>query len=87
MKKFTIYAGKKTNGFIDDQTSISFKCDLSDTDTAYDNIAESIVLKDQGKDSQNLIDFQNCADGNVEIMLKDLVRMNFLSDFEEEVDD
>lgn len=87
MKKYTIYAGNKLNGLVDNQASISFKCDPSDTGTAYDVIAESIVLKDQSEDSQDLIDFENCADNDVKIMLEDLKRMGFLSDFDEEDDD
>lgn len=88
MKKYTIYAGKKLSGFVDNQASISFKCNPSDTGTAYDVIAESIVLKDQSEDSQDLIDFENCADDDIKTMLEDLKRMGFLSDFdEEEADD
>lgn len=88
MKEYTIYPGKKLSGFVDNQASISFKCDPSDIDTAYDVIAESTVLKDQSEDSQDLIDFENCRDDDVKTMLEDLKRMGFLSDFdEEEADD
>lgn len=88
MKKYTIYPGKKLNGFVDNQVSINFECAPSDTDTAYDVIAENAVLKDQSEDSQDLIDFENCADDDVKTMLEDLKRMQFLSDYdEEEADD
>jgi len=88
MKEYTIYAGNKLNGFVDNQASVSFKCDPSDTDTAYDAIAENAVLKDQNEDGQDLIDFENCRDDDVKTMLEDLKRMGFLSDFdEEEADD
>jgi len=88
MKKYTIYPGKKLSGLVDNQASVNFECDPSDIDTAYDAIAESTVLKDQSEDSQDLIDFENCADDDVKTMLEDLKRMGFLSDFdEEEADD
>ncbi len=49
MKKFTIYDGEKLSGFVDDQASVSFECDPTDVDTAYDAVAESVVLKDQSE--------------------------------------
>ena len=88
MKEYTIYPGKKLSGLVDNQASVSFECDPSDIDTAYDVIAENTVLKDQNEDGQDLIDFENCADDDVKTMLEDLKRMGFLSDFdEEEADD
>ena len=88
MKKYTIYAGKKLSGLVDNQASVNFECDPSDIDTAYDAIAENVVLKDQSEDSQDLIDFENCKDDDVKTMLEDLKRMQFLSDYdEEEADD
>lgn len=82
MKEYTIYAGEKVNGCVDDQASVSFECDPTDIDTAYDILAENVVLKDQSEDSQDLIDFQNCADDDVKTMLEDLWRMHFLSNYE-----
>lgn len=82
MKEYTIYAGKKLYGCVDDQASVSFECDPTDIDTAYDILAENVVLKDQSEDSQDLIDFQNCADDDVKTMLENLWRMHFLSDYE-----
>lgn len=82
MKEFTIYAGEKLSGLADGQYSVSFDCDPNDIDTAYDAIAESCILKDKSEDSQDLIDFENCEDDDVEAMLKDLKRMNFLSDYD-----
>ena len=88
MKEYTIYPGKKLSGLVDNQASVSFECDPNDIDTAYDAIAENVVLKDQSEDSQDLIDFENCADDDVKTMLEDLKRMQFLSDYdEEEADD
>lgn len=88
MKEYTIYAGEKLSGLVDGQAKVSFDCDPDDIDTAYDAVAENVVLKDQSDNSQDLIDFQNCQDDDVETMLKDLKRMGFLSDFDEEkVDD
>ena len=78
MKEFTIYAGEKLYGFVDNPASFNFTCDPSDIDTAYDAIAENAVLNS----SQDLIDFQNCKDDDVKTMLNDLVRMGFLSDYE-----
>lgn len=88
MKEYTIYAGDKLSGLVDGQYRVSFSCEPDDIDTAYDAVAESVVLKDNSEDSQDLIDFENCADDDVETMLKDLKRMHFLSDYEiHEVDE
>lgn len=76
--EYTIYAGEKLSGLDDNQASVSFECGPNDIDTAYDVIAESCILKD----SQDLIDFEDCEDDDVETMLKDLKRMHFLSDYE-----
>lgn len=82
MKEFTIYAGEKLSGFVDDQANVSFECDPTDVDTAYDAVAESVVLKDQSEESQDLVDFENCDDDSVIAMLNDLKSMHFLSDYE-----
>lgn len=97
MKEYTIYAGKKLIGLVDDpssvsfecdpndidtQASVSFECDPNDIDTAYDALAESCILKDMSDDSQDLIDFEDCEDDDVETMLQDLKRMHFLSDYD-----
>lgn len=82
MKEFTIYAGEKLSGLVDGQFSFSFECDSNDIDTAYDALCENVVLKNQSEGSQDLIDFENCEDDDVETMLKDLKRMHFLSDYE-----
>lgn len=81
MKKFTIYIGEKLSGWVDGQTSFSFECDSTDIDTAWDALCETVVLKNQSEDSQDLIDFENCEDDDVETMLNDLKRMHFLSDY------
>ena len=80
--EYTIYAGEKLSGLDDNQASVSFECGPNDIDTAYDVVAESCVLKDKSEDSQDLIDFEDCEDDDVETMLKDLKRIRFLSDYE-----
>lgn len=82
MKKFTIYAGEKLSGLVDDQASFSFECDSTDIDTAYYAVADNVVLKNQMAHNQDVIDFEDCDDDDVETMLKDLKRMHFLSDYE-----
>lgn len=82
MKEYTIYAGDRLNGFVDDQHSVSFDCEPDDIDTAYAEVSESAVLKDQSEYGQDFNDFANCQDDDVETMLKDLMRMHFLSDYE-----
>lgn len=82
MKEFTIYAGEKLSGLVDDQVSFSFECDSTDVDTAYYAVADNVVLKNQSDHSQDVIDFENCEDDDVETMLKDLKCMHFLSDYE-----
>lgn len=80
MKEYTIYAGDKLSGFTDGQWTI-FECKPDDIDTAYNVLAERCILKNKSDDSQDLIDFENCKDDNVETMLKDLKRMHFLSNY------
>lgn len=82
MKEYKIYPGEKLSGLADNQASVSFECDPNDIDTAYVALAESCILKDMSDDSQDLIDFEDCKDDDVETMLKDLKRMYFLSDYE-----
>lgn len=81
MKEYTVYAGDRSNGLVDDQHSLSFDCELDDIDTAYTEIAMNLVLKDQSECGQDFCDFAFCQDDDVEIMLKDLKRMHFLSDY------
>lgn len=80
---FDITAGKKISEFSNGLQAMTFNCDPEDIDTAYDILAESVRLKDQSKDSQDLIDFENCADASVEDMLADLQRMEFLASWQE----
>lgn len=78
MMNVRIYAGNKLEKLVDDQPWIDLEVDPKDVDTAYSAIAENVVLRDQSEDSQDLIDFQNCEDDDVETMLKDLKRMDFI---------
>lgn len=82
MKEYTIYAGDKLSGLTDGPYRTIFECKPDDIDTAYNALAERCILKNKSEDSQDLIDFENCADDDVETMLKDLKRMHFLSDYE-----
>lgn len=81
--EFDITAGKKISEFSNGLQAMAFSCDPEDIDTAYDILCESVRLKDQNKDSQDLIDFENCADDDVETMLADLQRMDFLASWQE----
>ena len=79
--EYRVYEGKKAR-FESGIYSFDFECDPDDIDTAYDILAESIILKDQDEDSPDLSDFQNLKDDNVEIMLKDAKKQRFISDYE-----
>lgn len=73
-----IYAGKKLEKLVDGKPWIDIEVKPDDVGTVYDIIAENIVLKDHSEKSQDLVDFQNCKDDDVETMLKDLKRMDFI---------
>lgn len=79
--KYRIYEGKKAS-FENGVYYFDFECDPDDIDAAYDILAESIILKDQGEDSPDLNDFQNLKDDDVETMLKDAKKQGFISDYE-----
>lgn len=79
--EYRVYEGKKAR-FESGIYYFDFECDPDDIDAAYDILAESIILKDQDKDSPDLNDFQNLKDDNVEIMLKDAKKQGFISDYE-----
>lgn len=78
---YTIYEGTKAtiNG-----GQFSFNCEPDDIDTAYDALAENVHLNNQDEDSQDLIDFQNAADDDVETMLNDMQKMGFIDSWEAE---
>lgn len=78
---YTFTSGEKAE-LIDAQNNF-FVCDPSDTDTAYTALAEQLKLNDQNEDSQDLIDFQNVKDDDVETLLNDMQRMGFISDWDE----
>lgn len=75
-KTYTFTAGTKTTM---DSASYSFDCEPDDIDTAYDVLAEELHLNDSSEDSQDLIDFQNAKDDDVEILLDDMKRMGFIA--------
>lgn len=79
--EYTIYEGTKAtiNG-----GQYIFDCEPNDTDTAYDVLAEEIHLNDSSDDSQDLIDFQNAKDDDVETLLNDMKRMGFIDSWEVE---
>lgn len=79
--EYRVYEGKKAR-FESRIYYFDFECDPDDIDAAYDILAESIILKDQDKDSPDLNDFRNLKDDNVEIMLKDAKKQGFISDYE-----
>ena len=79
---YTIYEGTKAaiNG-----GQFSFDCEPDDIDTAYDALAENVRLNNQDQDNnQDLVDFQNAADDDVETMLNDMQKMGFIDSWEAE---
>lgn len=79
--EYRIYEGKKAS-FENGVYYFDFECDSDDIDAAYDILAESIILNDQDENSQDLNDFQNLKDDDVETMLKDAKKQGFISDYE-----
>lgn len=61
-----------------------FDCEPTDTDTAYEALAESLKLNDQSEDSQDLVDFENAQDDDVETLLNDMQKMGFIASWEAE---
>ena len=80
--EYTVYEGTKATI---EGTQFTFTCDPMDTDTAYDTLAENVKLNNQAQDdNQDLVDFQNAADDDVETMLNDMQRMGFIDSWEAE---
>lgn len=79
---YTYEAGDKAT-LVNTQDNF-FTCEPDDTDTAYDALAEGLHLNDQSEDSQDLIDFQNANDDDVESLLNDMQRMGFIDSWEVE---
>lgn len=79
---YTYEAGSKAT--LVNASNNFFDCEPTDTDTAYEALAEGLHLNDQSEDSQDLIDFQNADDTNVETMLNDMQRMGFIDSWEVE---
>lgn len=79
---YTIFEGTKATI---EGTQFSFNCEPDDIDTAYDALAENIHLNNQNQDdNQDLVDFQNAADDDVETMLNDMQKMGFIDSWEAE---
>lgn len=79
---YTIYEGTKAtiNG-----GQFSFDCEPTDTDTAYEALAENVQLNNQNQDdNQDLVDFQNAEDDDVESLLNDMKKMGFIEAWEVE---
>ena len=79
---YTIYEGTKAtiNG-----GQFSFDCEPTDTDTAYEALAENVQLNNQNQDdNQDLVDFQNAEDDDVETLLNDMKKMGFIDSWEVE---
>ena len=77
--EYRIYAGKKVN-LANGINHFDFECDQDDIDTAYDALAENIVLEDPTED--DLINFEDLADDDVKTMLQDAKKQGFISDYE-----
>ena len=80
--EYTVYEGTKAtiNG-----GQFAFECEPDDIDTAYDALAENVQLNNQNQDdNQDLVDFQNAADDDVETMLNDMQKMGFIDSWEAE---
>lgn len=72
---YTITDGQKAD-YIGQGHEFSFECRLDDVDTAYDVLAENLRL--HHGDGQDLIDFENVKDTNVEVMLEDIKQLGFI---------
>ena len=77
---YTYEAGTKTT--LVDANNNFFDCEPNDTDTAYQALAENLKLNDQNEDSQDLIDFENAKDDDVETLLNDMKKMGFIDSWE-----
>lgn len=79
---YTIYEGTKATI---NSGQFSFDCEPTDTDTAYEALAENIQLNNQNQDdNQDLVDFQNAEDDDVETLLNDMKKMGFIEAWEVE---
>lgn len=62
-------------------SQLTLECRSDEVDAAYDILAEGLVLKDQNNE-QDLIDFENVEDDDVETMLNNLKKMGFIHNWE-----
>lgn len=62
-------------------SQLTLECRSDEVDAAYDILAEELVLKDQNNE-QDLIDFENVEDDDVETMLNNLKKMGFIGNQE-----
>lgn len=80
--EYTVYEGTKATI---EGTQFSFTCEPDDVDNAYDALAENIHLNNQDQDdNQDLVDFQNAEDDDVETMLNDMQKMGFIDNWKAE---
>lgn len=62
-------------------SQLTLECRSDEVDAAYDILAEELVLKGQNNE-QDLIDFENVEDDDVETMLNNLKKMGFIGNQE-----
>lgn len=62
-------------------SQLTLECRSDEVDAAYEILAEELVLKDQNNE-QDLIDFENVEDDDVETMLNNLKKMGFIGNQE-----
>lgn len=62
-------------------SQLTLECRSDEVDAAYDILVEELVLKDQNNE-QDLIDFENVEDDDVETMLNNLKKMGFIGNQE-----
>lgn len=62
-------------------SQLTLECRSDEVDAAYDILAEELVLKDQNNE-QDLIDFENVEDDDVETMLNNLKKMGSIDNWE-----
>lgn len=85
--EYTVYEPYEDGKATIDGGQFVFDCDPDDVDTAYDALAENVLLNNQNENSQDLIDFQNAKDDNVKVMLDDMEKMKFIGDWEAAAND
>lgn len=62
-------------------SQLTLECRSGEADVAYDILAEELVLKGQNNE-QDLINFENVEDDDVETMLNNLKKMGLIGNWE-----